>query len=126
MPEEAVRLVPRQALEALKDEWGGMRCRFIVPPKDGGWSDFAFSEWELEAGTWSDLHHHDELNFILKGELEVESEGITRVAGPGDTVVVKAGCRGTYTARGFVHMVAIYGPNPGVPDGEYQYRDLTD
>ena len=48
-------------------------------------------EWELTAAEWRDRHPHDELNFILEGELHVESEGTTVVAGVGDTVRVQAG-----------------------------------
>lgn len=120
-----VELLRKSPMKALKDEWPGMRCRFIVPPPaKGGWTGFVFSEWELEAGTWSDLHHHDELNFIIEGELEVESDGVVVVARPGDTVVVQAGHRGRYTARTLVRMVAVYGPNPGTADGPYEYHDL--
>lgn len=116
-----VELTPKQPLEAIKEEWAGMRGRWIFPPHPDGWSDFAFSEWELEAGTWTDLHHHDEVNFILEGELHVESEGTTIIARPGDTVTVKAGHLGSYSAPKYARMVAIYGPNPGKPDEHFSF-----
>ena len=116
-----VQLTPQQPLEATSSDWPGMRSRWIVPPRPEGWSDFVFSEWELEAATWTDLHHHDELNFVVEGELEVESEGTTVVARPGDTVIVKAGHLGRYTAHTYARMVAVYGPNPGKPDEHFSF-----
>lgn len=121
---QPVELTRRQPLEVSNPEWPGMRVRWIVPkvgPGEGTWSDFVFSEWELEAGTWTDLHHHDELNYVLEGELHVESEGVSVVAGPGDTVVVRAGHLGRYTAPQYARMAAVFGPNPGKPDEEASF-----
>lgn len=119
-----VELKPRQPLETISDEWAGMRGRWILPPvgpRPEGWSDFVFSEWELEGGTWTDLHHHDEHNYVIEGELHVESEGTTVVARPGDTVTVRAGHLGSYSAPTYARMVAVYGPNPGEPDEHFSF-----
>jgi len=47
----------------------------------------------MRAG-WTDHHPHTETNVVLDGRLHVECQGVTVVAGPGDTVQVPAGpCR---------------------------------
>lgn len=120
----AVELWPRGKLHAERDEWPGMRSRWMVPPQQGGWTDYAVSEWELEEAAWTDLHHHDEINLVLEGELHVESDGHTVVAGPGDTVRVAAGQLGHYRAPIYARMFAVYGPNPGLPDESFSYEPL--
>lgn len=102
----------------------GMRSRWVIPPTPGGWSGIALSQWELEGATWSDLHHHDEVNVILAGELHVESQGHTVVATEGDTVRVRAGHLGRYSAPRYARMIAIYGPNDGRPDEHAGYEPL--
>jgi hypothetical protein len=32
------------------------KCRVIVPPAQGGWSEAALFEWELTAESWTDEH----------------------------------------------------------------------
>ncbi len=119
-----VRLLPSAPLNVKRPDWPGMRSRWIVPPVPGGWAGFALSEWELHAATWSDLHHHDEYNLVLEGELHVTSGGHTRIARAGDTVVVAAGNLGRYSAPVFARMIAVYGPNPGLSDEEAGYEAL--
>lgn len=104
--------------------WTGMHSRWVVPPRPEGWSGFALSEWELDHAAWTDRHHHDEFNLVLEGELHVECDGITVVAGPGDTVRVPAGHTGRYSAPAHARMIAVYGPNPGLPDESRSYEPL--
>src|SRR5205085_2477710 len=74
---------------------------------------------------WADRHPHDEINYVLSGELHVESDGETVIARPGDTVVVRAGSLGVYTAPVQARMLAIYGPNPdGLESDSFEYRDI--
>jgi len=53
------------------------KCRVIVPPLKGGWSEPAVFEWELTAESWTDEHPHSEYNFVIEGQLFVESGGVT-------------------------------------------------
>jgi quercetin dioxygenase-like cupin family protein len=122
---DAVELMPSEPLVMLNPEWPGMRGRWITAtPTDQGWPDFILSEWELEGAAWTDLHHHDEVNLVVEGELHVECDGKTVVAGPGDTVRVPAGRLGRYVAHRYARMVAVYGPNPGMADEAFSYESL--
>lgn len=105
--------VERLPNEPMSSDSPGMRGRAIVDPDDAGWQDVAVMEWELTSAQWTDRHPHDELNFILEGELHVEVDGTTVVAGVGDTVRVKGGSNGRYWAPVHARMLAVYGPNPG-------------
>ena len=78
------------------------------------------------AAEWTDHHPHDEVNYVLSGELHVTSDGETVVAGPGDTVRVPTGSTASYAAPTYARMLAIYGPNPdGAESGEFRFRRLT-
>lgn len=104
--------VERMPNEPLTGDGPGMRGRGIVDPADAGWQDVAVMEWELTAAQWTDRHPHDELNFVLEGELHVEVDGTEVVAGVGDTVRVQGGSSGRYWAPVYARMLAVYGPNP--------------
>lgn len=123
-PKPAVSLYPTAQLVSKRSAWQGMRSRWIVPPVPEGWQDFALSEWELEAAEWTDLHHHDEVNIVIAGELHVRAAGTTVIARQGDTVRVAAGNQGIYWAPRYARMIAIYGPNDGHPDENVGYRAL--
>src|ERR1700690_3927837 len=64
------------------------KCRVIIPPVQGGWSEPAMFEWELTAESWTDEHPHSEYNFVIEGQLFVESGGVTIEAHAGDVVQV--------------------------------------
>jgi mannose-6-phosphate isomerase-like protein (cupin superfamily) len=118
----AVTLIPSRPLDSRNDLMPG---RAIIEAAPGGWSGVALSEWELNAAAWTDRHPHDEINYVLAGELHVESDGETVVAHAGDTVWVRAGSTGTYTAPVHARMLAIYGPNPdGAESDSFEYRTL--
>ena len=53
------------------------KCRVIIPPVQGGWTEPALFEWELTAESWTDEHPHSEYNFVIEGQLFVESGGVT-------------------------------------------------
>ena len=120
----AVEKFPAEQMLPINDEWPGMRGRWMLPPQEGGWSTFSLGEWELERAVWTDLHHHDELNVVVEGELHVESDGRTVVARPGDTVRVRAGSLGRYSAPVYARMIAVYGPNDGQADEAFAYEQL--
>jgi mannose-6-phosphate isomerase-like protein (cupin superfamily) len=67
------------------------KCRVILPPLQGGWSEPALFEWELTAESWTDEHPHSEYNFVIEGQLFVECGGVTVEAQTGDVVRVPAG-----------------------------------
>jgi len=88
-------------------------CRVIIPPTEGGWSEPALFEWELRAESWTDQHPHSEYNFVIEGQLFVESGGLTVEAQAGDVVQVPAGAVGRYWAPKYARLLAIYGPSKG-------------
>jgi quercetin dioxygenase-like cupin family protein len=71
----------------------------------------------MRAG-WTDHHPHTETNVVLDGRLHVECQGVTVVAGPGDTVQVPAGRAGRYWAPEYARMLAVYGPNPAAEESD--------
>ena len=119
----AVQLISN---EPLSGDGPTMAGRHILAPADEGWQGVAVMEWELTGAEWTDRHPHDEINFILEGELHVESDGETVVAGPGDSVLVVAGSVGHYRAPAYARMLAIYGPNPdGAESDSFSLRSIT-
>lgn len=89
------------------------RCRVIIPPREGGWSEPALFEWELRAESWTDEHPHSEYNFVIEGQVFVESGGVTVEAQAGDVVQVPPGAAGRYWAPEYARLLAIYGPSKG-------------
>lgn len=122
---ESIDFWPAQALAPMEDRWQGLRCRFINSRPDGPWDDFILSEWELEACAWEDFHPHTETNYVLEGELHIESGGETVILKPGDSARVNAGQKGRYWAPAYARMVTIYGPNPeGAESHSFQYLEI--
>ena len=83
-------------------------------------------EWSLERAAWTDRHFHEEINYVIEGELHVSYDGENYVAGPGDVVVVPAGSRARYAAPSFARMVYVYGPSSdghAAHDTEYEELD---
>lgn len=105
--------------QALSSYGQGMRSRWIIPPAPEGWAGLALSEWELHGAGWTDRHPHDELNFVLEGELHIECDGHEVVLGTGDCARVPAGSVGRYWAPVHARMLAVYGPNPQGTPTEY-------
>jgi ethanolamine utilization protein EutQ (cupin superfamily) len=86
-------------------------------------TDVVLGEWTLERAAWTDLHHHEELNYVIEGELHVTYDGDTYVAHAGDVVIVPAGHRARYEAPAFARMVFVYGPSTdghATIDGVYE------
>jgi len=100
------------------------KCRVIVAPAPGGWSEPVLFEWELTAESWTDEHPHSEYNFVIEGQLLVESGGVTVEAHAGDVVRVPAGAVGRYWAPKYARLLAIYGPSEGPPSRSLGYEKL--
>lgn len=112
-------------MEPMEDRWQGLRCRFINSEPVGPWNDFILSEWELTASGWEDFHPHTETNFVLEGELHIESGGETVILKPGDAARVNPGQLGRYSAPVYARMVTIYGPNPeGAESHSFRYYEI--
>jgi mannose-6-phosphate isomerase-like protein (cupin superfamily) len=100
------------------------KCRTIVPPLPSGWTEPVLFEWELAAESWTDQHPHSEYNFVIEGELFVESGGVTVAARAGEVVRVPAGAIGRYWAPRYARLLAIYGPSRGEPSKRLAYQKL--
>lgn len=111
---------PRTPLDG-RDE---PKCRVILPPTRGGWSEPVLFEWELTAESWTDEHPHSEYNFVIEGQLFVESGGVTVEAQAGDVVRVPAGAVGRYWAPEYARLLAIYGPSRGESSKSLGYERL--
>lgn len=112
-------------MEPMKGEWQQLHCRFINAVPVGPWDDFILSEWELTACGWEDFHPHTETNFVLEGELHIQSEGKSVILGPGDSARVNPGQLGRYIAPVYARMVTVYGPNPeGLESHSFRYFEL--
>ena len=110
----------------MSSDGPGMAGRSIVDPDDAGWQDVAVMEWELTAAEWRDRHPHDELNFILEGELHVESDGTHGRGRSRRHRPRPGGSHGRYWAPVYARMLAVYGPNPdGSESDSFSLRPLT-
>jgi Cupin domain len=103
----------------------GPRCRAIVPTTCESWSEPVLSEWELTAESWTDKHPHTEYNYVIEGQLFVESGGETVEARQGDVVRVPAGTAAKYWAPKYARLLAIYGPSPGGLSERLGYERLS-
>ena len=101
------------------------KCRVVTPPEQSGWSEPVLFEWELTAESWTDQHPHSEYNFVIEGQLFVESGGVTVEAQAGDVVRVPAGAVGRYWAPTYARLLAIYGPSKGEPSRSLGYERLN-
>ena len=101
------------------------RCRVILPPLQGGWSEPALFEWELTAESWTDQHPHSEYNFVIEGQLFVESGGVTVEARAGDVVRVPPRAAGRYWSPTYARLLSIYGPSQGEPSRRLGYEKLN-
>jgi mannose-6-phosphate isomerase-like protein (cupin superfamily) len=120
---------PKAPTKFLRTEFSGERvpkCRTIIPPVHGGWSEPALFEWELRSESWTDEHPHTEYNFVIEGQLFVESGGVTVEANAGDTVKVPAGAPGKYWAPKYARLLAIYGPSEGQQSSSLGYEKLRE
>jgi quercetin dioxygenase-like cupin family protein len=102
----------------------GPKSRVILPAPRDGWSEPALFEWELAAESWTDKHPHNEYNFVIEGQLFVESGGVTVEAQAGDVVRVPAGAVGRYWAPKYARLLAIYGPSEGGSSESLGYEKL--
>jgi quercetin dioxygenase-like cupin family protein len=102
----------------------GPACRTLIPKTEGGWSEPVMFEWELRCESWRDEHPHCEYNFVIEGELYVESGGVTVTARAGEVVRVPAGSAGHYWAPRYARLLAVYGPSAGDPSRALGYEKL--
>jgi mannose-6-phosphate isomerase-like protein (cupin superfamily) len=107
------------------EDRSGPKCRAIIPPAKGGWSEPALFEWELRAEAWTDEHPHSEYNFVIEGQLFVESGGVTVEARAGDVVRVPPGAAGRYWSPTYARLLSIYGPSQGEPSRRLGYEKLN-
>ncbi len=96
-----------------------LACRRIVA------DELVVGEWSLTAAALTDRHMHVEINYVVEGELHVTSDGSTRIACAGDTVIVPPGSLGRYEAPVYARMVYVYGPSTdGHASTDQHYEEL--
>lgn len=78
------------------EDRSGPKCRAIIPPAKGGWSEPALFEWELRAE-----------------------------ARAGDVVRVPPGAAGRYWSPTYARLLSIYGPSQGEPSRRLGYEKLS-
>ncbi len=107
---EVVRHAP------LPNASNGRASRSILRPGTVAWEGVALGEWELTQAWLEDQHPHDEINYVLDGELVVTCAGVVHRLGVGDTIRVPGGTAARYEAPRYARMLFLYGPNPaGAP-----------
>lgn len=83
-------------------------------------------EWSLTAAAWTDRHEHEEINYVLEGELSVTVDGKQTDLAAGDAIAVPAGTRACYSAPGFARMLFVYGPSDdGHQGSDMKYDELA-
>jgi hypothetical protein len=83
----------------------GMTGRLIFGSAIEPRHQLAFVEWELTGAAWTDRHPYDEFDFILEGELHVQSGDDAVV---GDLVRVEAGSKGSCFAPVYARRLSVY------------------
>ena len=84
-------------LQTVAESWArdGFTCDLWVDPPGQQWLDF--------------VHSTDERVVVKEGRLEFEVEGARTLLGPGDGVLVPAGCRHSVWNRGVSTARWFYG-----------------
>ena len=114
MTEKEGAVVVRQASPEARGN--GVASRSILPSGGGAWDGIVMGEWELERAWLEDMHPHDEINYVLEGELVVSCAGAVHRLSAGDTIRVPGGTAARYEAPVHARMLFLYGPNPrGLP-----------
>lgn len=104
----------------------GSRMSFLVRGEDTGGS-MAFWEFTLPAGGQGPPPHvhngHDEVFYIVEGDLTVHTADGPAQAGPGSMVIVPRGSQHTFSNDGTttMRMVGAFAP----PDFEHYFDDLA-
>ncbi len=94
----------------------GRASRSILRPGTVAWDGIVLGEWELTQAWLEDRHPHDEINYVLDGELVVTCAGAVHRLSAGDTIRVPGGTAARYEAPGYARMLFVYGPRPeGAP-----------
>ena len=114
MAETAGAEVVRRASLAVRGD--GRASRPILGAGTAAWEGVVLGEWELERAWLEDRHPHDEINYVLDGELVVSCGGAVHRLRAGDTIRVPGGSAARYEAPQYARMLFVYGPNPqGAP-----------
>lgn len=123
---DAVTVWRSAPLQSLRPPATHMHSRWILRPDEhANTSSMGMMEWELRSAGWQDRHPHDEINYVLEGELHVEADGVSAVLHPGDCTRIAKGSVGRYWAPAYARMIAVYGPNTRhLPTDSVRYWDI--
>ena len=89
----------------------GIASRTMLGGGMVAWTGVVVGEWELEHAWFEDRHPHDEINYVLAGELVVTCAGVVHHLRVGDTIRVPGGTAARYAAPVFARLLFVYGPN---------------
>ena len=79
----------------------GSTIRSLLDASNAPVRNQSLAEATIPAGGATERHYHrasEEFYFLLEGSGEMEIDGVRRAVGPGDAILIPAGCRHRLTA----------------------------
>lgn len=123
--EHAVDVWPQGPMSPFESDEPRVRGRWINGVATRGREEPTFAEWEIERAGVQDCHPYYEINYVIEGELFVESGGQTVRLKPGDMIRVQPGHVGRYWAPTYARMFGVDGPNPeALPSSDFEYWEI--
>lgn len=105
-----VQQLEKQSPFTTKD---GSTIRSILDRTNAPVEKQSLAEASMKPGQATDRHYHrqsEEFYFLLEGEALMEIDGETREVGPGDAVLIPAGCWHQITARTDLRFLCCCAP----------------
>lgn len=91
----------------------GSKIRSIIDATNTPVENQSLAEASLPAGAESQRHYHklsEEIYFMLEGEAIIEVDGLERVVGPNDAILIPAGAWHQITATSQIRFLCCCAP----------------